>query len=72
MSRKRYIFLIFKGKGDTVYYSTQDGVSLDEDFVEKIQDKLENMFDSLEDVIENELEVDSDESLGKTLFYKKI
>jgi hypothetical protein len=50
-----------------VHYATQDGVAIDEDFVDKTFDKIENIFDNLEDQIENELEEDSDQSLGSLL-----
>ena len=43
---------------------TQDGTRIDEDYVEKIFDKIENIFDNLDDVIENELDENSDQSLG--------
>lgn len=33
--------------------------------MEKLFDKIENIFDNLEDLIENELEEDSDENIGK-------
>ena len=46
---------------------TQDGAQIDEEYVEKIFDKIENIFDSLDDVIENELDDDSDQSLGRLL-----
>lgn len=49
-------------------YASQDGTEIDEDYVESVNDKIENLFDSLDDEIENELESDSDESLGKSHF----
>jgi hypothetical protein len=47
-----------------MFYVTQDGKLLNENHVDKIYDKIELMFDSLEDIIENELEEDSNQSLG--------
>jgi spermine oxidase len=49
------------------HYFTQDGTIIDENFVDRIFDKIENIFDNLEDQIENELDEDSDQSLGSLL-----
>ena len=54
-------------KEASIYYVSQDGSVVDENFVDKIFDKIENIFDNLEDQIENELEEDSDQSLGTLL-----
>jgi hypothetical protein len=56
-----------KVKERSMFYATQDGTPVDEEFVDKMFDKIENIFDNLEDQIENELEEDSDQSLGSLL-----
>jgi hypothetical protein len=57
----------FQVKEDSVHYATQDGTRVNEDFVDRMFDKIENIFDNLEDQIENELDEESDKSLGSLL-----
>ena len=57
---------LLKEKNDLMHYATQDGTELDDDYVERIFNKIENIFDNLEDLIENELDDDSNQNLGIT------
>ena len=48
-----------------MYYATQDGTQVDEDFADKIYEKIEYIFDNLDDQIENELDDNCDQSISK-------
>ncbi len=50
--------------GDIMYYSTQDGKRVDEDFAETVNEKIEKIFDNLDYQIEKEVDERSDKSLS--------
>ena len=51
--------------GDSTHYATQDGSKINEDFAEKVFNKIEKMFENLEDDIEDELDESNDKSFCK-------
>ena len=59
------MFENFSVQANTIIYSTQDGKQIDEDFVDKFNEKIEKVIDNIGDYIENELEMNSKKSLGK-------
>lgn len=55
--------------GDVMHYATQDGTVIDEEFADKIYEKIEYIFDNLDDQIENELDENCDQSLSGHLYF---
>ena len=49
---------------DLALYADQTGQEYDEDYIDRINAKIENIFDNLEDIIEDKLDDDSNQSLG--------